>query len=381
MNIINGIYISKDWVQKNLVESIFLNDQLSPPAISAFRTVPKKYIARTLPLALPLTPPPGTEIAKRILNLMLCKSVRRGSKSLILPYYANIKEKIEIMVAHNQPISFVLPSLPFKDQSPFGTGAPIDHADLGEYAFFAQIKRILSGIEAIYPPGAHMTILCDGYIYADIFTENDTDGAGRYKARCEHIKNAYGLYNTVTLFDMREVFFDIPYWKEIESGMELVVRDLYQINTEAMVRIDHLAKRFMYYVQLPGHSYDTARTLYEKSPWPQWVWELLLSSAIRYSAVHLAMKKTNVVMEAFPSAIRCTVHPKAAPQLPLHLTNQNNQLLPYNGVAAVSREALERGATLFQATRIKRLCDILAFDNVTAVHFEGDSYPFYYEIP
>jgi len=374
--------IADGWVRSGLLEGIHINYQEPPRNVAPFRKLEHKQVAFLLPEASPLelemrnmTP------TEQILAIMLSKSVRRGKRALIEPFLGPIRESIESVVSHQQPISFILPTLPFKDQSPFVTGAAIDHVDLSEYAFFAQLKRILQAIKKVYTPGAHITLLCDGFIYADIFANNDKDGAGRYKARCEKIKNAYELYNEVTLFDMREVLFDMPEWTRIETAIQEVVRRLYQDDASTKERLDTLARRFVFHVAIPNLSYEEARVIYLRSSWPNWILEKLLDAAIKYSALQLTLKKTQLVKRAFPSAIRCTVHPKAAPQLPLHLTNLRNQLLPYNGVATISRQAQTASQSLFQSLRIKRLCDIFEYENVIAVRAENLKDPIYYELP
>jgi pyoverdine/dityrosine biosynthesis protein Dit1 len=374
-------HITQKWITDNIAQAVFLNDQSSLPTIPPYRDVPRLMTPQVLPTATRLTPKrTNRPVEMDILDFMLSKSIRRGAKSLILPHTDTLLERIRTLVKNNRPITLVLPSLPFKDVSPFGTGTAIDHTDLGEYAFFAQMKRILDGISHLYPPGAHMTVLCDGYIYADIFTDGDTDGAGRYKAACDVIKNKYDLYNTVTLFDMREVFFDIPEWKHIQSEIEAGVRIAIAEHADSRDRIDHLMRRFKYYVALRGETYESARLLY-KDELSGPVLEKLKNAAIQYVTVHLTMRITNVVQRAFPSAIRCTVHPKDAAQFPLHVTNQYNQLLPYNGVAVVSKETLLRTGSLFQSVRVKRLCDVLAIDGATALYVPNGTYPHYYEIP
>jgi hypothetical protein len=225
-----------------------------------------------------------------------------------------------------------------------------------------------------------MTVLCDGYIYADIFASGDVDGSGRYRARCEEIRNAYGLINDVTLFDMREVLFDMPEWRQTESHIRGSIELLLQQDEAIQQRINVLMDRMRYHVAIPNLSYEDARELYTQETLPDEISGILEESAIRYTSLLLTLRETDLVSRAFPSAIRCTVHPKNAAQIPLHLTNRNNQLLPYNGVATVSRSALERGQTLFNALRTRRLCDVLEYDDPVEVHTEESEYPYYYEV-
>lgn len=374
--------ITESWVVTHFFEAIYLNGEMSSASIPPYRQLEQKLIDFTLPEAAPFDVKQNqSNISDKILDIMLRKSVRRGTKGLIMPFADEIKNNINIFVKNHQPISFVLPTLPFKDQSPFGTGARINEVDLGEYCFFAQMKRIIEAIKLIYPPGAHMTLLCDGFIYADIFTNGNKIGAGQYKAKCESIKNAYGLYNEITLLDMREVFFSFPWWGNVENQIVDLLWRLYQNNDAVKERLDFLARRFVYYVALPNVGYEEAREIYSSKIWPKWIWDALLNSAIKYASIHLTMKKINIVKSMFPLAIRCTVHPKAAAQLPLNVTNSSNDLLPYNGVAVVSRSAQERGMSLFQAIRVRRLCDVMQHQDVKAVYTDEFYNPYYYEIP
>jgi len=373
--------ITSEWVRDHLMEAIYLNGEMSALEIPPFRQLKAKLKPFSLPEANPLAiTTNNSNTVDNILSIMLSKSVLRGRKKLIKPFLQTIKDNMQVLADNEQPLNFVLPTLPFKDQSPFGTGANIYHTDLGEYCIFAQLKRILEAIKSIYAPGAHMTLLCDGYIYADIFTNGNKDGAGQYKAKCEELKNRYGLYNDVTLLDMREVFFNVPHWEHIEKTIQEKIWELYHSNEEVKQRVDFLARRFVFYTALSKLSYEEARVMYMHSPWPHWVWETLLNSAVKYASIHLTMKKTNLIANAFPYAIRCTVHPKAAAQLALHMTNAKNDLLPYNGVAVVSRQAVNEGLSLYQALRIRRLCDVLRYEDVHAVYTTTAKDPFYYEV-
>ena len=375
--------ISIDWIKSYIEGMIYVNTEKNEDeraSIPAFREFPKITVSpREIVAPKLVLPDSSLSDTEKIISILTAKEVRRGSSSMLKPFIPEISENIGRLVKNKQPINFILPSLPFKDQSPFTTGVPINHTDLSEHAMFAQLKRILDAIASVYEPGGHFTLLCDGYVYADVFAQGDKDGAGRYKASCEKIKNTYDLHNQITLFDMREVFFDMPEWPDIKHEIESSVNKLYQENTEIKNRIDVLAKRFIYHVALPApyFSYENAREVYQQNPWPEWLQELLTRSAIEYIVLHLTLAHTKLTQRAFPSAIRCTVHPKPAAQLPLHLTNQQNSLLPYNGIAAIMNNEEEN---LFSSLRVMRLSDVLGYTNVEANYLEDDKYPFFYRI-
>jgi len=373
--------VPDEWIVQNVAKAIYISSSGNTITIPPSKDLPVRYIDFHLFYADKLiTSSSNEDTPRRILDLMLMGNIRRGARGKIEPFLGSILKKIELLVRHELPVTFVLPTLPFKDQSPLTTGLPIDAVDFGEYAFFAQIKRITEAIQEIYEPGAHFTLLCDGYIYADIFANNNVDGAGRYKARCEKIKNEYKLYNEVTLFDMREVLFDLPSWGQTESEIRSSLLRLKDTDPLLNKCIQTLIYSFLYHVSIP-YTYEQARNINLRQTFPEDLISLLTEAAIKYICVTLSLKHTNVVSAAFPSAVRCTIHPKEAPQLPLNLVHKDNSILPYNGVATISRRKLQHGVSIFNAIRVRTLDEIYEHDDVVAIHRNDSGEFLYYEMP
>jgi hypothetical protein len=93
------------------------------------------------------------------------------------------------------------------------------------------------------------------------------------------------------------------------------------------------------------------------------------------------MKSLNILGNYFPYNLRGTVHPKKAPQIPLHTVNKNSLVAPYNGVPVVSRRRLEKTGDLRNSTRIMRYGElILGADSISCIEFAGDT-SFAYMIP
>ncbi len=92
------------------------------------------------------------------------------------------------------------------------------------------------------------------------------------------------------------------------------------------------------------------------------------------------MKSLRIVERAFPDAQRTTVHPKKAPQIPLHLVNKNSAVLPYNGVPIVSERRLGATGSIRRSTRIVRFSETLEFPDTIAIHRGSISEPFYYSV-
>jgi pyoverdine/dityrosine biosynthesis protein Dit1 len=369
------------WISDNFQNTVYISGPNSFNNLPPSRSL--EIIEKTLPNLesnLIEVNNENADTANKIIEILTHRDVRKGSRSLIESYLPQIKEKLERLISNDQTISFVLPTLPFKDQSPLTTGLKIDAVDLGEYAFFAQLRRVSNSISKVYKPGAHFTLLCDGYIYADIFANGDIDGAGRYKASCEKIKNQYGLYNEITLFDMREVIFDMPEWNNERRRIEQRVRELSLNEKPIKDRIMALSDQMIFHTFL-SYSYDDLVHILKSNKKDKDLEESLYEAAIKYISIVLALKYTDIVYDAFPSAVRCTVHPKKAPQIPLSLTNRDNLLLPYNGVATISREKIKNNNSFFRTLRTKRLVDVYSLNDVVAVHNERNGDFLYYEVP
>jgi hypothetical protein len=100
--------------------------------------------------------------------------------------------------------------------------------------------------------------------------------------------------------------------------------------------------------------------------------------AIEYSSFLLAMRKLNLVQRNFPDALRATVHPKNAPQVPLHLVNKHSVTFPYNGVPVVSEGKFAKTKSFGKSTRIMRFYQVLEIPDARAIYCPQSDEPFYY---
>jgi hypothetical protein len=96
----------------------------------------------------------------------------------------------------------------------------------------------------------------------------------------------------------------------------------------------------------------------DRTEWPEDIQRATTSAARLYAAFLITACQRRTIESNFPGALRATVHPKAAPQLPLHLVNSRSVIFPYNGVPVVKEG--ERG--LRRSLRIFRLSQLLATD-------------------
>lgn len=89
--------------------------------------------------------------------------------------------------------------------------------------------------------------------------------------------------------------------------------------------------------------------------------------SLQYASLYLALGKLNIVSDAFPNAIRATVHTKKDnKQIPLSLIPEEI-LFPWQGVPVVSESKKEETNSFQESTRIMRYWQTLKDPNTIAI--------------
>jgi hypothetical protein len=109
--------------------------------------------------------------------------------------------------------------------------------------------------------------------------------------------------------------------------------------------------------------------------WPGDIRRQTSEAARRYAAFLITACQRQTLEREFPSALRATVHPKDAPQLPVHLVNNRSVIFPYNGVPVVR----ENDSGLRRSLRIVRLSQLLANNQCYYRCDDADGNTLYYE--
>lgn len=102
-----------------------------------------------------------------------------------------LKSKIQDFVENNIPVSFVMLGFPFKSMN-YRDKVLGKLPDEGEMASMLHFKTFLDNIKAIYPPGATITIVQDGYVFNDLMEVSD----GTVEAYKEMIRSMGSITST-----------------------------------------------------------------------------------------------------------------------------------------------------------------------------------------
>lgn len=109
----------------------------------------------------------------------------------------------------DETIEFALPAFPCKSPNPNKVAGTLP--DEGERIALVNLEKLCRDIEAIYAPGARVTICSDGHVFADVIGVPD-ETVTAYKDNLKQLISAEGLSRLRT-FDLRDIWGD----EEIES--------------------------------------------------------------------------------------------------------------------------------------------------------------------
>lgn len=288
-----------------------------------------------------------------------------GSRSMLY-------ESVCGRVNSRQPLEIVLPSIPFKDQNPITTGQSIDAIDLGEHAMIAQLRDIIVSVQQIYPAGITIRLVADGLIYRQYFTNSDEAGVIRYREGVEGVIERYGINNFISVTDFSDLIAHDPQFFTHQRDVGLVLNT---ISEGTDLHLMQVMQRGMLANTVSNTSISTMEQYIrsEIETWPEELAKRTRRTAYEYAAFLITAAQRGIINRHFPDAIRATVHPKNAPQLPLHVTNHRNRILPYNGVPVVNTNALEP-----RNIRIERLATVLGRPEHVIRHVDPNGMTLYY---
>ena len=329
------------------------------------------------------------DLSDKILSILLHGKIRRGSINLILPFIPEFQEKIKASIEHELPIEIALPTIPFKCQNPLSTQHSLSWVDLGECLFFRQLKSICASIERIYPPGVKITLISDGLVYAHIFANSQNlqtiKQIIKYRNNCGDIAKTVGLNGQVTIIDMVTVIQSMLGHNPDEI---LALRDRVRDLLSKAQSQNGLIEKYMQSLQrgmlfnLPFSEYgyaefiDISNLSQQSLPMP--IKTKIRNAALDYASFLIVLYLLEIIRKAFPKALRATVHPKNAPQIPLHLVNEHSAVLPHNGVPVVSERRLIRTNSISRSARIVKFRDVISSPDIVKVNIADQQEPFYY---
>jgi pyoverdine/dityrosine biosynthesis protein Dit1 len=373
------------WVRNAFVSTVRLNENRHHARTinNPLRPIPSVTMPFRVSMLKPKVRYPdrkSTTLVDKVLSVLLNSNFRKGTLNTIAEHLPVFRSSIEVAIRESRAIELVLPTLPCKSTNPLCTGQPAHAIDLGEYAFFSQMRDIALSVENIFPPGIRINLICDGVVYADLFWHGDAASAHAYRDACVRIRDEMGIADSVRIVDMSWLTQKEPAFAQIRTHIEAVLRTIERTDALAQERFASLRRGMLFNLPLHEFAFDDVARLQslEEKEWPPEILSRSQETALGFASFLLTAQHTRIITRAFPNAIRATVHPKSAPQIPLHLVNRNSVVFPYNGVTAVSRATWDSTGDLRSAIRTMRLYDALAQPGVSAVVRVGDHHPFFY---
>jgi pyoverdine/dityrosine biosynthesis protein Dit1 len=370
LNVRGGIELTKRLAAEQ-INHVMDTIQFSPDFLDQLRFPQITYVSNN-----------NLAVPEQIYNIATNSRFRRGNYNLISEFENKFIEKIAQRVNSQSPIRITVPTLPFKDQNPLSTQREIAAVDLGELLFFRQMGDLCESVNKVYEPGMYIDLVSDGSLYQEIFLDNDLqtgEQVAAYYANSQLAIDSLGLNNVLKLHNLESM---IEGNNKFVQNRETVIHLLRNLDSRGILKtqMDELSLGMVFnsasFMQAEQRDpIDFAygfQTQWQKDP--QAILEQFKPNALAYSSFLIAMKSLDILGNYFPDNIRGTVHPKNAPQLPLHTVNKNSLVAPYNGVPVISRRKLEKTNDLRSSTRIMRYGElILTSQNIAKVAISNDS--------
>lgn len=387
--------VTKEWVTKKFTEWIKLNHELSKTKKEQEKPISPKFkepTSETRPfdigtLTVKKYKPDIPDIenassAEKIYSILDNRDLRRGGRDEEWIDTKSILDKLDKMTSTDKPIEIILPALPSKNQNPLTTRHSLQEVDLGEYVLFSQLRNICSSIEDIYKPGAKITILADGQIYANLFSGGNKEAINKYRENCEKIRDEFGLQGKVEIINMETLISDRTQLTQTQEQIKKALLDSETENqgkdSEFNESMKSLQKSLLHIIPDDKNKYEEYASYISKplEELPEEMQKRLHETAIEYASIYLAMGKLNIAEHSFPDALRATVHrKKKSQQFPMRLTNRDTIIFPWHGVPVISEKKINN---IPKNIRIMRYGQMLSEPDVKAIYRPGDKEPFYY---
>ena len=316
------------------------------------------------------------DIASDIYDL-LCKPQIGSSKNNYNVDKLEFISKIDNSISSHARLFFVIPGCPFKDQNRFRVPYKADCPDFGEISFLIRLHNLIESLYQIHPFGGQVILLSDGRLYKDIFKINDKD-VDNYLWRLKYYRNKLNIQGDVSILDLKDMIDRADVNGEI-SNIIAYIKNVLRTKYMGLPCFNALIQGMKWNINskcfLGKLSDEEAwkiiknqRTEVESKLLDYWdeFNEMAIEAALQYSTVNLMLKWTNLIMKFFPTAIRCTVHPKKD-QIALAMN------YAWNGVAW--SEKWPKNITDITAIPFYKL---QKYKKVNLVRFKADGYPCFF---
>lgn len=241
--------------------------------------------------------------------------------------------RVEAFVRAGAPIELVLPAFPAKAPNPLKVLGPLP--DLAERRGLERLSELLDSLSEVWKPGARMTICSDGHVFADVVGVSDAEVDSYREALIPLIVDP-----RIGWFDLAAAFGDDPPTALRSRLLERYAEPLADLRVRCeqvrslSVQIDGI-HRFLVEDELalhPGLSRNQAKKQ---------------TRARAYEVVRRSEAWGALVTDAFPGAMRLSIHPQPDPSTKIGIKLfgvHDPWMTPWHGAVVVGRE----GSTLMR---------------------------------
>ena len=313
----------------------------------------------------------------KVLRVITSQKYRNGSYETINidKYGVDFIKRIDYWIKRKEPISFMLPAMPFKIANPLKSSRR--DADLAEVGTFCKFNEINLQIKKFYQPGATFTIFHDGHLYYRHFLHTKED-ADRYYDSLKRFVKELRLSDVIYLRNAFDDIKRIDNFDKIYATARTEIKNLWKsekYHNEKIQRIIQSAKQNVNLSDIPFN------VLYRINTMEDWdlnadekkvkeeINERSEKCAFEYMVAQHALEKADFFNAMIPNGIRLTVHPKEG-QIGVYMVKKKTHLLPWMGVGVLKNNG---------EVSVHYESELLNNDKYHPVFLEGDQHPFYYK--
>lgn len=252
---------------------------------------------------------------------LLCNPQIGSSKNAINNDKDSFVNRILPLLEQKKRLLFVLPGFPFKDQNRFRVPYNASCVDFSEISFLIRLHNLIQALYQVHPFGAEALVLSDGHLYQDIFNIDSND-VEEYQRRLLDFRNKLNIQGDVSIIDLKDIIERADENGEISMIITYigdVINNRFQKEDFFQVLVQGMKWNMNSRELLKDYSNTDAWSILKCSRnnirdgllavW-DWYHSLAEAAAVKYAAVNLMLKWTDLTKKFFPESIRCTVHPK-----------------------------------------------------------------------
>jgi pyoverdine/dityrosine biosynthesis protein Dit1 len=300
------------------------------------------------------------EIAIELLKLVFARR-RLSEPCPVGPYceacFAPHLEKATAAIRSNRPLHFVIPAFPAKSANPRKVLGHLP--DMAERIALVYLQNLCHRVQAVYRPGARITICSDGLVFSDVVQVRD-EHVVEYGHELRDMLDDIGV-SSLDTFNLTDEFGELPFKqmrKELVAGYAVSMDALYQ-----RVAVDPVARemfngihRFLF-EDLSALEPHRSRTQLRK--------------AAKEYAYHTVLRSdawSRLVERRFPNALRLSIHPQPPhhPKIGTHfVATLDNWVTPWHSTAVL----VEGQYVLMKRYHAERLGATLVIEGGRPSHF------------